>query len=154
MKLAFLIVVLLMSLVALSAQGADAAEKMAMLKLTDAYSQCSAYYQIAASVAGAGQEEAKRKAEEMQAQAEALAMSTAEELVSTDVADSGKVKLGATRLTKANYAAAMKDLLRLAKSDQEGFRHKIMAYKAVCRSAIEDPVGYTERVLERTSKTQ
>lgn len=154
MKLTFLIVAVLMPLAALSAQELGDSEKRAMLKLTDAYSQCSAYYQITASVAGADQGEAKRKAETMKAQADALAMATAEELVSTDVADSGKVKLGATRLTKANYAAAMKNLLRLAKSDKEGFRRKIKAYRTVCRGAIEDPASYAETVLERSLRTR
>lgn len=144
MKAPLLFLVLLVPLIALSADGPGVSEKMAMLKLTDAYSQCSAYYRIAASVAGEGQSEAKRKAEEMQTRADALAMSTAEELVSNDVADGGKVKLGATRLTKANYAAAMKDLLRLAKSDKEGFRRKIASYRADCRDAIEDPAGYAQ----------
>ena len=143
-KIPVLILALSVPLIALSAKEPKASEKMAMLKLTDAYSQCSAYYRIAASVAGTGQGEAKREAEEMQARADALAMSTAEELVSTDVADGEKVKLGAARLTKANYAAAMKTLSRLAKSDKKGFRQKIASYRAVCRDAIEDPVGYAE----------
>lgn len=138
-----------------SAESPGALEKEMLLRLTDAYSQCSAYYEMAGAVlAGKDQDNAKREAGDLKRQANVLAHSTAEQLVSRDVPDREKAKLGAGRLVEANYAAAIQQLLNLARSDQNRFRRKIVTYRTGCRQAIRDPSGFADKLLEGMRKSR
>lgn len=137
-----------------SSETFSAAEKEMLLRVSDAYSQCAAYYEIAGALLnGEEHEQAKKEVTKMKAESESLALGVAEKLALSEVTDEDKAKNVAKNLFNSNYQAAIKKLGDLAKTDQNKLKQKIVTYSKGCNSAVSDPTAFTKSVLERLQKT-
>lgn len=154
MKILILSVLLwLIVIPCLALKSFDSAEKEMLLKVTDAYSQCAAYYEIAGMLlSGKNQGQAKKQAKRMKKESQSMAFKIAEQLVASDISDKKKAQKVAKNLTVSNYQAAINKLNYLAKNDQQGLKRKADSYRKGCSKAISDPGAFSASILNGIRK--
>jgi hypothetical protein len=140
----------LFSLSGSAAASPDAIDKSALLVLSNTYSKCAAYYEIAAaSLAKMNKAEAESESKELQQQAGSLALSIAEEMFSAEASDPEKARGAAKQFVDRSYAAALSEFHDLARNDQDRLKKRIATYGTGCRHAISNPHRFSEAVRNR-----
>lgn len=117
-----------------------------MLKVSQQYSQCAAYYEIAASVLQTTGTAGARDALKMKRDSLTYAISMSTE---------SQAEKSAEEISDKDYADAIEEMHDLAKIDTAKFNSLLSNYRQNCRKAINDPSSFIESALSgyRNDKT-
>ena len=107
-------------------------------QVADAYSQCAAYYEIAASVrdqiGSSGVDDAR-------------AMKTESMTMAVGIATESEGKQKAKEFADAGFASAIEDMHKRIQDDPDAFRDWAEDQRRDCRMAINDPTTFVNRTL-------
>lgn len=133
--------------------GSDVEQKR-LRTVSDAYSQCAAYYEVVRTSLGkSGRTDIVARAEDMKSQSNNLAVIMAEELFAMQYKDQVKATDAAKQLAESNYNTALANLSRIARQGKARISQVSAEYQTGCNTAINNPGAFSDGVLA-TLKTK
>jgi len=116
--------------------------------VSDAYSQCSAYFEVVSNaLKNSGRGDLAESALSMKSQSDNLAMIMAQDLLALTEKEAGKIDAGAKQLTQKNYGKALSQLKQITRKGKGQISIVSAKYQKGCQSALSDPGMFSANVL-------
>lgn len=148
LSISCLVVLPLLSVSSSYAQLAPSQNKEHLKTVTDAYSQCAAYYEVVGnSLKKSGRTDLAENAMSMKSQSNNLALIMAQDLVALSEKDAAKIDTEAKALTQENYVKALRQLEMTARKGKGEIARVSAQYQKGCHSALNEPGVFSENVL-------
>jgi|GEM_PF-4210415 len=124
-------------------------DKAVLMTVSDAYSQCAAYYDMMNSVLSkSNQADLASNAVSMKSKSELMATAVAEQIFSPTLSNPQLLKAKVESFTDGNYKAAINKLMKMTSTGSNGVAEVSKQYQSGCHTAIYEPGKFSDSVAQ------